>query len=336
MTFIWPAMLLFLALLPLFVLVYLRMQQQRRQIAARYGSLIIASSSGAQSLGLRRHIPPAIFLGALALMIFALARPEAVIGVPRIEGMVILAFDVSGSMAADDLEPTRLGAAKAAAADFVERQPPTVLLGVVAFSDSGLTIQQPTYNQEDVLAAIRRLDPARGTSLGNGILVALNVIETGAAGEETNYYSNLTPQPTPSPTPVPAGTYASSTIVLLTDGENTAEPDPLEAAQTAADRGVRIYTIGIGSAAGTVLDIEGFSVFTQLDEALLQQIARMTGGSYFNAESREELLDIYDNLSREFVIRPEPMEITPVLAGMSILALLLGGALSMFWLGRVP
>lgn len=336
MTFIWPAMLLFLALLPLFVLVYLRMQQQRRQIAARYGSLIIASSSGAQSLGLRRHIPPAFFLGALALMIFALARPEAVIGVPRIEGMVILAFDVSGSMAADDLEPTRLGAAKEAAADFVERQPPTVLLGVVAFSDSGLTIQQPTYNQEDVLAAIRRLDPARGTSLGNGILAALNVLETSAAGEETNYYSNLTPQPTPSPTPVPAGTYASSTIVLLTDGENTAEPDPLEAAQTAADRGVRIYTVGIGSAAGTVLDIEGFNVFTQLDEALLQQIAQMTGGSYFNAESREELLDIYDNLSREFVIRPEPMEITPVLAGMSILALLLGGALSMFWLGRVP
>src|SRR5690606_381054 len=147
-------------------------------------------------------------------------------------------------------------------------------------------VQVPTYNQDEILAAIRRLDPGRGTSLGNGMLVSLSVVD--AKPEETNYYSNLTPQPTPTPTPVPAGTYTSGVIVLLTDGENTEEPDPMEAAQIAADRGVRIYTIGIGSAAGTVLNIEGFNVFTQLNEPLLQAIAQLTNGVYFNAQSEDE------------------------------------------------
>jgi Ca-activated chloride channel family protein len=335
MTFIWPPMLVFLLLIPLLVWLYLRMGRQRRQLAGHYGSLTVTSGSLTRRFGLRRHIPPLFFLAGLTLMLLALARPEAVIGVPRIEGTIILTFDISGSMAAEDLEPTRLDAAKAAAEDFVERQPPTVQIGVVVFSDSGLAIQQPTYNQTDVLTAIRRLDPARATSLGNGMLVSLNVIETNGR-ETTNYYSNQTPVPTPSPTPVPAGTYTSNAIVMLTDGENTNEPDPLEVAQAASDRGVRIYTIGIGSAAGTTLSVEGFNVFTRLDEAMLQQIAQMTGGSYFNAESREELIDIYNNLNREFVIKPEPMEITPILAGISILLLVIGGALSMLWFGRVP
>jgi len=275
-----------------------------------------------------------LFLVALTILVIALARPEAVIGVPRIEGTVILAFDISGSMAADDLDPTRLEAAKTAAQAFVERQPPTVRIGVVAFSDTGLAVQQATYDQVEVLATIRRLNPSLGTSLGNGILVSLAEIETPV--EETNFYSNLTPEPTSIPTPVPEGTYQAGVIVLLTDGENTEDPDPIEIAQTAADRGVRIYPIGIGSAAGTILNIEGFNVFTQLDEALLQAIAEMTGGSYFNAESGEELLGIYENLDRQLVISPEPMEITPLFAGLSILLLLIGGALSMLWFGRVP
>jgi Ca-activated chloride channel homolog len=335
MTFIWPPMLAFLVLIPLFVWVYWRLQRKRRQMAEQYGNFTITSGNVTRRLGIRRHIPSMFFLVALTLMIIALARPEALIGVPRIEGTVILAFDISGSMAADDLEPTRLEAAKAAAEDFVQRQPPTVQIGVVVFSDSGLAIQQPTYDQDDVLVAIRRLDPARATSLGNGMLVSLNVIDTNA-GETTNYYSNLTPVPTLTPTPVPPGTYTSNAIVMLTDGENTNEPDPLEVAQSAADRGVRIYTIGIGSAKGTTLNVEGFNVFTQLDEALLQQIAQLTGGSYYNAESREELIDIYNNLNRQFVIKPEPMEITSILAGISILMLLIGGAVSLLWFGRLP
>jgi Ca-activated chloride channel family protein len=286
-----------------------------------------------QRLRARRHIPPLFFLAGLTLLIIALARPEAVVGIPRIEGTVILAFDISGSMAADDMEPTRLEAAKAAARSFVERQPPTVRIGVVAFSDAGLAVQQPTHIQEDIIATIRRLNPSMGTSLGNGILVSLSIVDS--EGEQTNYYSRLTPEPTLVPTPVPAGTYTNGVIVLLTDGENTEDPDPLEAAQVATDRGVRIYPIGIGSAMGTVLNIEGFSVFTQIDEAVLQAMAQMSGGTYFNAESEEELFAIYDNLDRQLVISPESMEVTPLFAGISILILLIGGALSLLWFGRV-
>lgn len=334
MTFIWPPMLLLLVLIPVITALYIWMQRRRRRLVASYGSTLQMSGSALRRSTIHRHIPPLLFLIALTILIIALARPEAVVGVPRIEGTVILAFDISASMAADDLEPTRIDAAKSAARAFVERQPPTVRIGVVAFSDSGLAVQQPTYDQEEILAAIRRLDPARGTSLGNGLLVSLSVIDAGP--EETNYYSSLTPQPTPSPTPVPAGTYTSGVIVLLTDGENTEEPDPLEAAQAAVDRGVRIHTIGIGSAAGTTLNLEGFNVFTQLNEILLQQIAQITGGTYYNAQSEDELFAIYDNLDRQFVIHPEPMEVTPLFAGVSIVTLLIGGALSLFWFGRVP
>src|SRR5678816_4431105 len=166
MTFIWPQLLILLLLVPVLIWFYLRLQRQRRQLTARYGQLTITSGNSPRRLGLRRHIPAILFLIGLTLLIFALARPQAVVGVPRIEGTVVLAFDISGSMAADDLDPTRLDAAKEAAQDFVLRQPPTVQIGVVAFSDSGIAVQQPTYNQDDVLAAIRRLDPARGTSLG--------------------------------------------------------------------------------------------------------------------------------------------------------------------------
>ena len=333
MTFIWPPLLLLLVLVPMLIGLYLWVQRRRRRIIARYGRSMFTPTISGRNYSLRRHIPPLFFLTALTILIIALARPEAVVGIPRIEGTVILAFDISGSMAADDLEPTRLEAAKAAAGNFVEKQPPTVSIGVVAFSDSGLVVQQPSYDQAEILTTINRLNPSLGTSLGNGILVSLTLIDHEDVA--TNFYSNQTPEPTPSPTPVPEGTYTTSVIVLLTDGENTDEPDPLEIAQTAADRGVRVYTIGIGSALGTILNIEGFSVFTQLDEPLLQTISGMTGGIYFNAESDEELFEIYENLDRQLVISPEPMEVTSLFAGLGIVALLLGGLLSLLWFGRV-
>lgn len=330
MSFVWPAMLYLLLLIPAFALLYFENQRRRKRLAASYGSLgmVAAGNPGAQ-----RHIPPAIFLAALAVLIFALARPQAVVSLPRLEGTVILAFDVSGSMAADDMQPSRMEAAKAAARAFVERQPRTVLVGVVAFSDSGITTLQPTNQQDEILGAINRLSPQRGTSLGNGLLAALNAL---AGPEPTNYYSNLTPVPTATPTPMPRGMYTSGAIVLLTDGENNQQPDPLAVALMAADLGVRIYTVGIGSAAGAVLTIEGFNVHTRLDEALLQQISLLTGGAYYNAESQEDLINIYGNLNPQLVSRPEEMEITPLFAGMGILILLLGGASSLVWFGRLP
>jgi len=286
-------------------------------------------------LGFRRHIPPALFLTGLLLLMLALARPETVVSLPRVQGTVILAFDVSGSMAADDFEPTRMEAAKEAARAFVEQQPPGVLLGVVAFSDSGFVVQAPTSDQEAILATINRLTPQSGTSLANGIFASLNTIAADA-GTAPRRYSNLTPMPTPTPTPVPEGSYTPAVIVMLTDGENNESPDPLAAAQAAADRGVRIHTVGIGSAEGTILPIDGFMIHTQLDEAMLKQISELTDGTYYNAENEEDLQEIYGNLDPQLMVKPEKMEVTSVFAGVSTLVLLAGGAFSLLWLSRLP
>lgn len=335
MTFIWPTMLLSLLLIPVFVALYLRLQQRRRRLAAHYGSLGLAQEPGGSGPGLRRHLPPAFFLLSLTILLVALARPQTVVSLPRTEGTVILAFDVSGSMAADDLKPTRMEAAKVAAQDFVEHQPASVRIGVVAFSDGGLSIQAPTNDAGAVLAAINRLTPQRGTSLASGIFAALDTIN-GNTEPSPSLYSNLIPTLTPTPTPLPAGTYTSAAIVLLTDGENNENPDPLAAAQVAADYGVRIYTVGIGSPAGVPLHVDGFTVQTQLDEATLQQIAQLTDGAYYNAESEQDLLDIYDNLTPQLVIEPEKIEVTSLFAGSGILVLLVGGLFSLLWLNRLP
>ncbi len=339
MSFIWPTMLFSLLLIPLFVGLYLRTQQRRRRLAAGYGSFGFAQEATGRRLGMRRHIPPAFFLAGLAILMFALARPQTVVSLPKVEGTVILAFDVSGSMAADDMKPTRMEAAKAAARDFVQRQPPTVQIGVVAFSDSGLAVQRPTNDPAAILASINRLTPQRGTSLGQGILASLKAIEADA-GQASHFYSNLTPAfaptPTPTPTPVPQGTHTSAVIVLLTDGENNESPEPLAAAQAAADRGVRIYTVGLGSAAGTTLHINGFTVHTQLDEAALQQISELTGGVYYKADNELDLRSVYDNIESQWVIKPEKTEVTSLFAGAGLLVLLIGGAFSLLWLSRLP
>lgn len=337
MTFEWPIMLFWLALVPPFVAVYLGMQQRRRRLVALYGNPSLAQEGQGRQVGARRHIPPALFLVALVILIVAMARPQTVVSLPRLEGSVILAFDVSGSMAADDLKPTRLEAAKAAARQFVQDQPLGVQVGVVTFSEGGFTTQPPTDDKDAVFAAIERLSVQRGTSLARGIEASLNVI---AAQDGDNQPLSLslprTQTPEPTATPVPDGTYTSAVIVLLTDGENNQEPHPLEVAQTAADRGVRIYTVGVGSAAGATLHIEGFTVRSRLDEETLRQISELTGGTYFSAESEEDLRAIYDNLDPQLAIKPQEMEVTSLFAGAGILILMVGSALSLLWLGRAP
>lgn len=339
MTFIWPPMLFFLLVIPLLVLLYLRVQRRRQQIRARYGTLGLVQARAGRDLGRRRHLPALIFLVGLTILLLALARPQATVSLPRLEGTIILAFDVSGSMAADDLAPTRIEAAKAAALAFVERQPPSVQIGVVTFSDAGFAAQVPTNEQALIVAAINRLKPERGTSVGQGILLALNTLFAEEEGN-TPVYSNREPTPTPLATttrePVPPGSNSAAVIVMLTDGENTAPPDPFEAAMAAANLGVRIYPIGIGSPAGTTLTVNGFTVFTRLDEPTLQQIAALTEGTYYNAANTEELQAVYANLQPELVIKAEQMEVTALFAGAGILTLLLAGTFSLLWLGRVP
>ncbi len=337
MTFIWPVMLFSLVLIPLFIGIYLLMQRRRRELAANYSNLGFGAGAKGRQPGARRHVPVVFFLLGLTILAIALARPQAVVALPKQEGTVILAFDVSGSMAATDIKPTRMQAAQAAARDFVKHQPLFVQTGIIAFSDTGLSVQVPTNDPGAVLAAINRLAPQSGTSVGQGILASLNVIATGASGGlPGEVYSNLLLTPTPTPTPVPHGTYTPAVIILLSDGENNENPDPLAAAQTAANRGVRIYTVGIGSPTGTTVHINGFSLHTQLDEATLQHISQITGGTYYNAQSEQDLIKIYDALDTQLLSKPEQTELTALFAGASIFFLLIGGMFSLLWFSRLP
>ncbi len=337
MSFIWPALLLSLLAIPLLVLLYLRMQKRRKQFAVRYGSLgLVQQAASGHALGSRRHLPAILFLLGLTILFFALARPQMPVSLPQVEGIVILAFDVSGSMSANDFEPTRMEAAKEVGREFVKRQPSTVKVGIVSFSDNGFSMQLPTNDQEAILSSIDRLRPERGTSLANGIIVSLNTIANATGQEPIIGLGDLSAS-LPPPTPVPvSGADDSAVIVLITDGENNMNPDPLEAAQFAADRGVRIHTIGVGSSAGTVLEVNGFTVFTQLDEATLQQIAEITDGNYYNAQTEEDLQAIYENIDPRLVVIEEYTEVTAIFAGASILILLAAGMISLLWFSHVP
>ncbi len=331
MSFIWPIMLLTLLVIPILIGAYSRLQQRRRRFLENFSQFGVQAPVG-QPTEMRRHVPALLMLAGLVVLLIGSARPQAVVSLPRVEGTVILAFDVSGSMAADDLKPFRMEAAKSAARTFVENQPSSILIGVVAFSDSGFSIQPPTNDKEALYTAINRLSPERGTSLANGILSSLNVV---APVPEEPLFSDPNLTPVPTPTAVPQGTYIPSVIILLTDGDNNMDPDPLEAAVEASRRGVRIYTIGIGSPEGTTLSIDDFLVFTQLNEATLQQIADITQGTYYNAQSEEDLQKIYADLKPQLIVKTEEIEVTSLFAGASLLFLLLGGAISMIWFGRV-
>lgn len=334
MSFIWPSLLVFLMAVPLLVWAYLRMEQRRREFAKRFGSLGLIRNASGKEAGNSRILPATFFLSGITVLLFSMARPQATVSLPRLEGTVILTFDVSGSMAADDLLPTRMEAAKAAAAQFVKNQPDSISIGVVAFSDGGVTVQAPTNNHEDTLATIGRLVPRRGTSIANGILVALNTIAIDAGDPPILKTSG--PNVAPQTVTTPQGWYPSAVIVLLSDGENNEDPDPLRAADLAADLGVRIYTVGVGSTAGSTLKIEGFTVHSQLDEGTLRAISDDSGGKYYRAENEEQLFQIYNDLKPKLAIKTEQMELTSILAGIGMLALLVGGLLSLLWFGRVP
>lgn len=329
MSFIWPVMLLSLLIIPLLVGLYFGAQRKRQQAISALGPLGVVQSSSGKAPGVRRHAPPTVFLLGLTLLLVGLARPEMLIQLPRIEGTVILAFDVSNSMAADDLEPSRIDAAKTAARSFVESQPATILIGVVAFSNGGLVVQQPTADRTAVLSTIERLSPQGGTSLGQGIFTSLNAI----AGEAIVIDAEAIDQETQ---PLDIGDYPSAVILLLTDGENTGPPDPLEIAQVAAEAGVRVYPVGMGSSEGAVLQIDGFSILSQLDETALQEIASLTNGEYYRAEDEAQLQEIYKNIDLQLSLKGEKTEVTAVFAGFSLVFLLLGGALSLVWFGRMP
>jgi len=331
-SFAWPIGLLLLALIPLGAAAYVEIGRRRVRAVEAAGGL--GRTGGVASAADRRGIVgPAFVLAGFAIVVVALARPQAVLSVPRLEGTVVLAFDVSRSMAATDFSPSRIEAAKAAARSFVENAPATVQIGVVAFSDSGVSVQVPTSDSAAVAAAIDRLTPQRGTSVAGGIEASLAAIEA-AENPSAGYYSNRSPDPSPSP--VPPGSHASALVVLLSDGENNERPDPRQAAQDAANRGIRVDTVGLGTTAGTTLDIDGFSVFTQLDEAALRTIAETTAGTYHDATDAAALTGIYDQVANALVVKPETTEVTAPVAGLGLAALVIGGLVSLLRLGRIP
>ncbi len=329
MTFDSPWLMLGLLLLPAAVAAYrhlLRRRAERAKSLAAQG--LVAASAPARS-GRRRFVAPALFLAALALLLVALARPQATVAEPRREGTVILAFDVSNSMTATDLAPTRLVAAQKAAHAFVDRQPSTVRIGVVAFSDNGLVTQQPTDNKADVLAAVDRLTAQGSTSLSHGIQSSLTAI----AGKPVAINA-----PSEDGSPAPGsdiGYYSNAAVILLSDGEDTTTSDPEVAAQTAALAGVKIYPIGLGSPTGTTVKIDGYTLATTLNEPLLKQVASDTGGTYYAADDAASLTSIYSHIDLKWVAHPELIEVTGLFAAAAALLLLLGVGLSLHWYGRV-
>jgi Ca-activated chloride channel family protein len=339
MTFLWIDILWLLALVPLLVLVYIFIQRRKRKYALRYASLSLVKEALGHGPGVRRHIPPILFLIGATTMIFALARPVATVILPSQESKVILTIDVSRSMMADDLKPNRLEAAKSAARLFVEKQPAAVNIGVVSFSANAAVVQAPTRDHEAVLAAINRLTPQFRTAIGSAILTSLDAIfeEPGAKSNPAPLRDPLMlPEPKPALPPVPRGTYAPAIIVLLTDGQSNTGPLPMDVVDQAINRGVRVYTIGVGSPAGTILNFGEYSVRVRLDEETLKRIAVRTDAKYYLASSETLLNTIYENLGTALVFKPEETELTAAFTAAAVAFVIIAGALSMLWLNRLP
>ncbi|WP_076263870.1 vWA domain-containing protein [Intrasporangium flavum] len=325
MTLTWPWMLVGLAVLPVLVVAYRRLLDGR---AARVRAMAAEGFVVVERRDRLRHLGPALLLAALALLVAALTRPVAAVAEPHREGTVVLAFDVSNSMAAADLKPTRLEAAKSAARSFVAKQPASVRIAVVAFGGSGVVTQRPTDDRTAVLAAIARLTPQSDTSLAGGILGGLSAI----AGRPVHAPSD-TENGAADETPI--GYYGGTAIVLLTDGENTSGTDPQELADLASAAGVRIDPVGLGTPAGTVIEVDGFSIATALDETVLRQIADTTGGTYRRASDVATLAAVYDSIQLQWTTRSVPHEITSLVAGVAALLLLAGAGVTVLRQGRV-
>jgi Ca-activated chloride channel family protein len=354
MTFLWPHLLWLMLLVPPLVAAYLYVLRRKKQSALRYASLTMVKDAIGTGQTFRRHVPPLLFLLALVIMLVAMARPAAVVSLPSNHETVILAIDVSGSMRATDVEPNRLAAAQAAARTFVEEQPRGTRVGVVAFAATALVVQHPTQNRDDILAAIDRLQLQRGTAIGSGIIVSLGTIfpdqgitleSVGASGESRRRASSPSldqaaksttdPKDPKAFVPVPAGSFMSAAIILLTDGQRTTGPDPIEAARISADRGVRVYTVGIGTPDGEVMGFEGWRMRVRLDEETLKSIANMTHGQYFYAGNASDLKKVYQSLNARFVLEKKETEVTALFSALAALLALSSALLSLAWFNRI-
>lgn len=338
MDVLWPGWLTLLLGVPLLIAGYAWALRRRRRFTVRYSSLSLVRAAGGQPARWRRHLPFALFVLAAASLIGALARPVAEVRIPSNQTRILLAMDVSGSMCATDIPPSRLAAAKAAALGFIERQPAGTRIGIIAFAGFAAIVQEPTDDQDRLNAAIANLTTGRGTAIGDGIMTSLEAID--GPDQPAGGAPGATATPPPSPTPLPEGEYAPDIIVVLTDGVSTDGSDPLEAARQAKARGVRIYTIGFGTDGGgrtqAGCSFRGGSGFggggrRGIDEESLLAIAELTGGEYYAAASAGELDDVFDDLPTHFITERESLELTVGFTAAGALLALIAILLALRW-----
>jgi Ca-activated chloride channel family protein len=345
MNFLWPEFLWLLLALPLLVLLYVWLLRRKKKTALRYASLSIIKEAMGPGQTFRRHVPPALFLLAMAAMLVAAARPMAVITLPSNQQTIILAMDVSGSMRATDVQPNRLVAAQNAAKAFIAELPRHVKVGIVAFAGSAQVAQLPTVNREDLVTAIDRFQLQRATATGNAIVISLATLFPDAGIElsslqggrdrQRGFAIDAEKKEKKEFTPVAPGSFTSAAIIMLTDGQRTTGVDPMEAAKLAADRGVRVYTVGIGTVDGETIGFEGWSMRVRLDEETLKAIANKTSAEYYYAGTANDLKKVYETLSSRLTVEKKETEISALLAMAAAVLALLSAGLSLLWFNRI-
>jgi Ca-activated chloride channel family protein len=351
MHFVWPEALWTLLILPLLWAVYVWMIKRQRAQALRFPSLMLLRPALQGQRVWRRHAPPLLMWLALTCTLLALARPVARVALPSDYMTLVMALDVSRSMLAQDVPPSRIEAAKDAAKAFIRELPAQVRVGIVSFAGSAQLAQQVTDQRDDLLAAIDRFELQRGTATGSGLLLALATLmpDAGIRLESTLYGSTfgshgsmggarpLGSSPTETTSkhpPVPVGSYTAGAIILLSDGRRTTGPDPMDAARQAADLGVRVHTVAFGTPDGVIPGMEGYSFFARVDEETLQAVAKATGGEFFRAQNAQDLASIYAKLSSRVAMETRDTEVS-VLMGLAALVLVVSSlGLSMLWLRR--
>jgi Ca-activated chloride channel family protein len=348
MSFVWPQYLWLLLIVPVLVAAYVAVLR-RKKAAVRYASIGLVKAAIGPAQRFRRHVPPLLFLLALIGVLIAIARPSAMVTLPSDARTVIMAMDVSLSMRATDVDPSRIVAAQTAAKQFVQDLPADIRAGIVTFAGTALLVQPPTKNREDLVAAIERFQLQRHTAIGSGIILSLATLfpEEGIDLEQVvfgnNWGSRDAARKTDKPVKqqkkevksVPAGSYTSAAIILLTDGRRTTGPDPLDAARMAANHGVRVFTVGFGSNAGGSVDIDGMSIYMRFDEETLKSIAGITQAEYFHASSATALAKIYEGLNTKFALERKETEITALFAAAAALLAVASATLSLLWFNRI-
>ncbi len=345
-TFLWPQFLWLLLAVPLLVLVYVWLLRRKKKLALRYASLAIVKQAMGAGLSWRRHLPPALFLLALAALLFAASRPFAVIALPANQTTIILAMDVSLSMRVTDVKPNRMVAAQDAAKAFLKDLPRNIKVAIVTFAGSAQLVQPATLNREDLVAAIDKFQMQRGTAVGSAIVVSLaelfpdEGIDLGEMTYGSGHKRGISIDETSKTrkkefVPVAPGSFESAAIILLTDGRRTTGVDTLEAAKMAADHGVRVYSVGLGTVDGDVPGFEAWSMYIKLDEPTLKAVALATQAEYFYAGTAETLKKVYEKLGSRIMVEKKETEVSGLLALAAAVLAITSAALSLWWFNRI-